>query len=244
MNHVMIPSFALERQTKGLNRELWGFVGAVSMLTVGVGVLILNLMIRAIIPDPPDVPDWLDMAGVLTVIIGFALMFGIGLFCFIQKLMTAYIFEEGQIVRGKIVSKGSISISDLTAQVASGAGMLAGMTGLAGSNTTVLAYDLGQMHSILSLIRANMAPGFADAFFGTELYRKKVYRNPRLLKHGKYTDTFLCDNNKKLRINRIYTGMAPMIPGQRGLSIAARVALRSLLVLLICLLLSFTVFFF
>ena len=244
MNHVKIPSFALERQTRGLNRELWGFVGVISLFTVGCGVKILFYMIRAIMPNPPVVPFWADLTETLTDIIVFSLMFGIGLICFLQKLMTAYVFEEGQIVRGRIVSKGHVSTGDLTAQAASAAGMLAGMTGSAGSDATVLAYDLGRMHSVLSMIHANMTPGFADAFWGTDLYRKKVYRNPRLLKRGKYTDTYLCEGNKKLRINRIYTGTTPAVPSHRGPSIAARVAGRSLLVLLLCFSLSLAGFFF
>ena len=68
------------------------------------------------------------------------------------------------------------------------------------------ANGIKNMFAILELISLNMQEGFAHQFFFTELYKRKEYCNPRLVKESKYFYTYLCEG-KKLKIRKIYTGM-------------------------------------
>lgn len=68
------------------------------------------------------------------------------------------------------------------------------------------ANGIKNMFAILELISLNMQKGFAHQFFFTELYKRKEYCNPRLVKESKYFYTYLCEG-KKLKIRKIYTGM-------------------------------------
>lgn len=48
---VLIPSFEVEKRTGALTVGTWGFVGIISMFTVGVGVFCSHLMLKDTIFD-------------------------------------------------------------------------------------------------------------------------------------------------------------------------------------------------
>ena len=70
------------------------------------------------------------------------------------------------------------------------------------------------LFGVLELIFFNMEDGFAQQFFFTELYKRKEYHNPQLIKETKHFYTYLC-GNKKLKIRKIYTSMDNDVQNER-----------------------------
>ena len=230
---VLIPSFKIERKTKALNRSLWGFVGLISMFTVGVGVICLHMMLCAILNIISTAISDNIILNILPAVL-FGLMFGVGLLSFFLKLMKAYVIEDDRIIVGKIRNKGAVKGSDLAFDAAV-LSYMADNIGDAGKVSAASA--VGNLSGVISLIAHNMQDGFAEAFFDTELYKKKDYYNPHLIKENKYFYIFKCDN-KKVKVPKILTGMERAGEGKKEASILKRVLVRSLLVFLVCLSIS------
>ena len=201
---VLIPSFTTEKKTKALYPGVWGFVGLVSMFTVGIGVFTTHLMFVAVLEIASTFISDNSVIIIPGVILLFGVLFGIGLFCFLSNLQTAYVIQPDKIIKGKITDKAvKIDGKSLGMQAASTAYMAANL----GNGSKVSgANAVKNMFGIVEMICLNMEQGFAQEFFFTEGYKRKEYHNPRLIKENKYFYTYLCDN-KKLKIRKIYTGM-------------------------------------
>ncbi len=227
---VLIPSFAVEKKTKALNAGVWGFVGVISMFTVSLAVFVPHLMFVSVLEITSTfASDNMLIAGLLPIMF-FATVFGIGLFVFLSSLQTAYVIQPDIIIKGRITNKAnrnnakSLAMQTvLTAYMAANVFDSAKVTG---------ANGIKNLFGILELISLNMKEGFAQQFFFSELYKRKEYHNPQLVKETKYYYTYLC-GSKKLKIRKVYTGMDHDVQRAKPASILKRVVVRSLLVIVI-----------
>lgn len=227
---VLIPNFAVEKRTKALNTGVWGFVGVISMFTVGVAVFASHLMLVSILEITSTFASDNMMIAGLCPIMAFAFIFGIGLFIFLSSLQTAYVIQPDKIIKGKITNKAyRNNAKSLAVQTALTAYMAANV--LNGSKVSG-ANGIKNLFGILELLSLNMEDGFAQQFFFTELYKRKEYHNPQLIKETKHFYTYLC-GNKKLKIRKVYTGMDNDVQNAKEVSILKRVVVRALLVIVI-----------
>lgn len=227
---VLIPNFAVEKKTKALNTGVWGFVGVISMFTVGFAVFVSHLMLVSILEITSTFASDNMMIAGLCPIMAFAFIFGIGLFIFLSSLQTAYVIQPDKIIKGKITNKAyRNNAKSLAVQTALTAYMAANV--LNGSKVSG-ANGIKNLFGILELISLNMEDGFAQQFFFTELYKRKEYHKPQLIKETKHFYTYLC-GNKKLKIRKVYTGMDNNVQNAKGVSILKRVIVRVLLVIVI-----------
>lgn len=227
---VLIPNFAVEKRTKALNIGVWGIVGVISMFTVGIVVFMSHMMLAFTLRIISTFAlDHMMIAGGYPVI-AFSLIFGIGLVISLSSLQTAYVIQPDKIIKGEITNQANRnSAKSLAVETALTAYMAANV--LNGSKATG-AKNIKNLFGILERISLNMEDGFAQQFFFTELYKRKEYYNPQLIKETKHFYIYLCDN-QKLKIRKIYTSMDKNVQNAKKVSILKRVVVRALLVIVI-----------
>lgn len=227
---VLIPNFAVEKRTKALNIGVWGFVGVISMFTVGVAVFVSHMMLVSVLEITSTFFSDNMVIAELCPIMAFAFIFGIGLFVFLSSLQTAYVIQPDKIIKGKITNKAyrntAESLAEQTALTAYMAINVLNGAKVSGAN------GIKNLFGIWERICLNMKDGFAQQFFFTELYNRKEYHNPRLIKETKYFYTYLC-GNKRLKIRKVYTGMDNDVQNVKEVSMLKRVVVRALLVIVI-----------
>ena len=107
MKEFYVPSFQIERKTKALNPYLWGFAALISMFVFVLLVLAPHLFLVSFLEIISTfLYDHMTLL-VPAIIMILALMFGIGLFQFLNTLLYAYTVEENRIVRGKITNQAA-----------------------------------------------------------------------------------------------------------------------------------------
>lgn len=232
---ILIPSFEVERRTQALSKSLWGFVGVISMFTVGVGVFVSHEMFVSVLNITSTfMSEHMILAG-LVPIVCFALIFGIGLYHFLNSLLHSYEISNEKIVKGRIMRLNKVGRLSVDLEPAFVAYMAANM----GNGSKVSnANGIKNMLSILELISYNMEQSFVDEFFHTDMYKKKEYSNPKLIKETKYYYIYSCDDKKRVKIHKIYTGMCGTDNGKRQPSMVRRIITKSVLVMLAFALLS------
>lgn len=232
---ILIPSFDVERRTQALSRSLWGFVGVISMFTFGLGVFVSHQMFVSILNITSTfMSDYMILAG-LVPIMCFALMFGIGLFNFLNPLLHSYEISGEKIVKGRIMRPAKVKRLSVTLEAAFTAYMA---TNIGVGSKVSNANGIKNLFSILELIAYNMERSFVDEFFYTDIYKKKEYLNPQLIKETKHYYIYACDNKKRVKIYKIYTGMACVENSKKHPSLLKRVITKSILVMLVFALLS------
>ncbi len=238
--NIFVPSFKFERKTGALNKSSWGFVGVISMFTIEMFVIVFHLILCYLFDVKSTfILDNLISVSIITVMI-FALIFGIGLYKFFILLLHSYKFENNKIIKGKITKSGAINNKDLIIDAV----MVEYMAeNIKDSNKVLTGNTAININRILSLIKLNMNQNFANQFFDSDVYKKKVFNNPKLLKETKYNLIYICDNNKKVVIPKLYEGMNVKLFSSKEKSILSRVILRSLIIFIICLILSLFDFF-
>lgn len=227
---ILIPSFEVERHTQSLNRSLWGFVAVISMFTVGVIVFISHLMFVSVLGLTETFLSEHTILGEMIPMVVFAIIFGIGVYDFLNHFLHSYIINDDRIVKGRIIDAGRVKGSDVALKAAISTYMLANIDDGAKVNG---ANGIGNLVAVLGLARRNMDQTFVDNFFHTDLYKKKEYLHPHLIKETKHYYLFSCDKNKKIRIDKMYTGMDASEKNHGRSSIVKRVIIRSLLVFLV-----------
>lgn len=228
--NIFVPSFKFEKKTRGFNRVLWGFVGLISMFIVGIFGFVFHEIIRYILNIISTF--FSDNSIVLwpIFILIFALIFAIGFYGFINSLLHSYKFENGKIIKGKILNADRVKGMDLTLDSLITAYMIEHMD----SPTNIMyANTLKNSFRIINLIQLNTDKKFVTKYFDTPLYKKKEYINPKLLKETKYSLIYICDNSKKLKILKIYDGMNINRMFNKPRSLISRILIRSLIVFLI-----------
>ncbi len=224
---VLIPDLAVEKKTKALNTGVWGFVGVISMFTVGVGVYASHLMLVSVLEITSTFGSDNILIAELCPILAFAFLFGIGLSVFLSALQTAYVIQPDQIIKGKITNRANWGNAKLLAVQAALTEYMA--ANISNSSKVSAANGVENLFGILELIFLNMDEGFAQQFFFTELYKRKEYHNPQLIKETKHFYTYRC-GSKKLKIRKVYTGMDNAVQNQKEASVLKRVVVRALLV--------------
>lgn len=226
---TLIPSFDVERRTQALSRSLWGFVGVISMFTVGVGVFVSHQMFVSILNITSTfMSDHMILAG-LVPIMCFALMFGIGLYDFLNPLLHSYEISSEKIVKGRIIQLNKVKRLNVDLETA----FIAYMAVNIGDGSKVShANGIKNLLSILELIAYNMKQSFVDEFFHTDIYKKKEYSNPKLVKETKHYYIYACDNKKRVKIYKIYTGMVGTDNSKKHPSIVCRIITKSILLML------------
>ena len=227
---VVVPSFQVERYTQGLNSCLWGFIGLISMFSVGVGVVVSHMMFVSIFNVISTFMSDNSVVVLPALVVAFAIVFGVGLYHFFNNMTFAYRFDNDKIVRGQLIRPEKIKGSSLALEGLLTAYMAANI-GDSGKFTS--ANSLKGVHRMIELIVQNMDQNFANMFFDTDLYKKKAFLNPRLIKETKRSYIYQCDNKKRLKILKIYTGMATPKEGVKEKAIWKRVLSRSIFVFLV-----------
>ncbi len=229
-NNIFYPSFKFERKTKALNISVWGFVGLISMFSTFLFVIVPYLFLS----DFFDIVSAfiLDNLGIVmvTYIIIFALIFGIGLYKFLITPLYSYKFEDNKIIKGRIINSEKIKGKDLAFDAIMTTYMAENIT----NSTSVMAGNAAiNMNTIDNLTKLNTNQEFVNKFFDTDIYKKKIYNNPKLIKETKYSLIYICDGNKKLVIPKLYEGMNITKNNGSESSLLSRVLVRSLIVLCI-----------
>lgn len=233
-NKISIPSFEVERCTQALNKTLYGFVGLISMFTVGGVVFVSHLMFADVFNITSTFMS--DHMSLMTsLIMFFAVIFGIGLFNFWHLLLHSYEISSEKIVKGRIMNFDHVISRNLALKTSLTIYMVAN---IGNASKVRNANTLKNISGIIKLISYNMKQSFVDEFFHTDIYKKKEYLNPQLIKETKHYYVYRCDNQKKVKIHKIYTGMLAVDNSKKHPSMIKRVITRSLLVMLTFALLS------
>lgn len=219
---IFYPSFKFEKKTKAFNKYIGFFVSLISMFIVVIGIGMLYAFMSSFLNLADD--THLIVYIFLPVIIFIALSYQ-G-YQFLQSLLYTYQFKEDKIIKGKIQDVDKITETDLAIDAAATAGMIANI----GNSSAFLASHLtSRLNRIIRLIKLNSNPEFVEKYFDTELYKKKEYINPKLMKETKYSLIYNCDNKNKLLIPKIYEGICHS-PNSKESSFIGRIIKKSVLV--------------
>ena len=233
-SNIFFPSFKIERKTKAFNKYIWWFVALISMFSVSLVLLcmfhtflcwFLNI-VSSFIHDNFIFVTFIPV--ILYILLSYQFL------KFLSSLMTSYKFEDGQITKGIIQKSNKIKGTDLIIDTALVTNMLKNVSN---SSNVVASNTALNMNKIITLIRLNTKKEFVQKYFDTELYKKEVYKNPKLIKENKYSLIYTCDNKKKLVIPKIYDGICD-VDNEKETSFLFRIAIRSVIVFVIALFIS------
>lgn len=240
-NRIYIPSFEFERKTKALNKMIWGFVAMISAFTVTVPVGAMHLAFSSINSDMYGFVTVMLHSQIVSIllmsmpIVAF-LALAYQMYQFIACLSCSYVFTGNQIIKGQIIDANDVSGGELVSEALTVSYMAANI----GNHNRVAAASAARgVSKTIKLIRLNTNPEFVYKFFYTDLYVRKVYTNPKLIKETKYSLVYSCDNKRKLVIPKIYPGMCRE-PEDKPSSLKGRIIKRSLIVFVSCVLISIT----
>lgn len=233
-SNIFFPSFKIERKTKAFNKYIWWFVALISMFSVSLVLLcmfhtflcwFLNI-VSSFIHDNFIFVTFIPV--ILYILLSYQFL------KFLSSLMTSYKFEDDQIIKGKIQKSNKIKGTDLIIDTILVTNMLKNVSN---SSKVVASNTASNMNNILNLIRLNTKKEFVQKYFDTELYKKEVYKNPKLIKENKYSLIYTCNNKKKLVIPKIYDGICD-VDNEKETSFLFRIAIRSVIVFVIALFIS------
>ena len=233
-SNIFFPSFKIERKTKAFNKYIWWFVALISMFSVSLVLLcmfhtflcwFLNI-VSSFIHDNFIFVTFIPV--ILYILLSYQFL------KFLSSLMTSYKFEDDQITKGIIQKSNKVKGTDLIIDTALVTNMLKNVSN---SSSVVASNTALNMNKIITLIRLNTKKEFVQKYFDTELYKKEVYKNPKLIKENKYSLIYTCDNKKKLVIPKIYDGICD-VDNEKETSFLFRIAIRSVIVFVIALFIS------
>lgn len=232
MKKFYVPSFQIERKTKAMNPYLWGFAALISMFVFVLLVLAPHLFLVSFLEIVSTfLYDHMTLI-VPAIIMIFALMFGIGLFQFLNALLYAYTIDENRIVRGKITNQAAdmnVALDVLAVKYM--------IKHLDEPQKVNAAQTASNMFRIIRRIQYNMNEAFVREYFDTDVYQSKVYENPQLIKETKYKFVYQC-GKKKISIPKIYEGMDISNRVQKESSIMKRIISRTVFIGIICMICS------
>lgn len=230
---IFYPSFKLEKKTKAFNKYIGAFVALISMFTVGVGIIVFHVfMCYYLNLISTFIQDNLIIFMLLPVIIFIALSYKLAQW--LSSLMSSYKFEDGKITKGIIQRANKVKGIDLAIDTA----LLANMINNIGDSSSVVASNaISNLNNILNLIALNSEAKFVEQYFDTDLYKKNVYENPKLVKETKYSLIYTCDNKRKLVIPKIYEGICD-VESKKESSFIGRILKKSVLVFVIALIIA------
>lgn len=233
---VLIPSFEVEKRTGALTVGVWGFVGLISMFTAGIGVFCFHLMLKDGILNITStfISDYGEIIAP-SVMLFFAAVAIAGALIFLSSLMTAYVILPDKIIKGRITDKADcVDAESLKVQAAVTGYMI---ENISDASKVSGANGIGNLYLVWRRIAFNMKEGNAQQFFFTDLYKRKEYCSPQLIRENKHFCIYRC-GNKRLKIRKLYTDMDKDVKNAKGVSILKRTAVRALLVFAVCFALS------
>lgn len=231
---IFYPSFKFEKKTKAFNKYIWWFVSLISLFTIDVLVFAcfhsfmcyFLKLVSTFIQD--NFIIFISLPGIMYAGLSYQfLQWSIG-------LMTSYKFEDGKIIKGKIQEADKVKGLDLAIDAATLTNMIKNIDN---SSSVVASNAVSNLNNIFNLISLNTNPEFVEKYFDTELYKKKVYENPKLVRKTKYSLIYECDNNKKLVIPKIYEGICNT-ENQKESSFIGRILKKSAIVFIIALIIA------
>lgn len=227
--NIFYPSFKFEKKTKAFNKYIWFFVSVLSAFSVGLLVFtIFHAIICSILNIVSSfIVDNIGNIGFLPVIM--CIVLGYQFVQILLILMTSYKFEDGKIIKGMIKNVDKVKGIDLAIDAA--------LLTIDNSSSVVASNAASNLGELARLIGLNTNPEFVQKYFDTELYKKKVYENPQLVKTTKYSLIYTCDNKKKLVIPKIYEGICD-VESNKESSFIGRILKRSVIVFFIALIIS------
>lgn len=227
--NIFYPSFKFEKKTKAFNKYIWFFVSVLSAFSVGLLVFtIFHAIICSILNIVSSfIVDNIGNIGFLPVIM--CIVLGYQFVQLVLILMTSYKFEDGKIIKGMIKNVDKVKGIDLAIDAA--------LLTIDNSSSVVASNAASNLGELARLIGLNTNPEFVQKYFDTELYKKKVYENPQLVKTTKYSLIYTCDNKKKLVIPKIYEGICD-VESNKESSFIGRILKRSVIVFFIALIIS------
>lgn len=231
---IFYPSFKFERRTKAFNKYIWWFVSLISMFTVSL--LVFTMFHTFMCWFLNLVSTFIQDNFTFIVFIPIIMYSGLS-YQFLQwlrGLMTSYKFEDGKIIKGKIQKADKVKGLNLAIDAVALTNMIKNINN---SSSVVASNAVSNLNNIFNLISLNTKPEFVEQYFDTELYKKKVYENPKLVRTTKYSLIYVCDNNKKLVIPKIYEGMCDT-ESQKESSFIGRILKRSAIVFIIALIIA------
>ncbi len=226
---IFCPSFEVERKTKALNKYVSPFVAVISMFTVGCGILAFYTFMTSFLG--------LVTYNFFVYIFVPVAMFVILVYKMIQMelaLRDSYKFEDGKIIRGRIQLIRNTSDLD---NIIDSALVIDALKNIGDYNVVSRNFSIINIKIIINSIKLNMDKEFTEKFFDTELYDKKEYNNPKLIGENQKSLIYMCDNNEKLVIPKIYNGMCD-IKGGNEISFGARVIVGAIIVFIIAFVIS------
>jgi len=179
-----------------------------------------------------EIVDWSNwFFAILLVPAGMFIAFSYQMVIFSMPLLTSYQFQNGCLVKGRIKDNPEFedawAVSQSTLVFSAARALLKGNQKKS-FNMITLAGTL----KIIKRIICNLDPEFVKRYFDSDVYKKTVYRNVRLVSKGKNSLIFASDEKKKIVVPRIYTGMYESEQPE-GPSIIRRIIRRSVLVFIL-----------
>lgn len=231
---IFYPSFKFEKKTKAFNKYIWWFVSLISMFTVSILVFAFfhTFMCYFLELVSTFIQDNLIFIILLPIIMYIGLSYQFLLW--LMSLMTSYKFEDGKIIKGKIQKADKVKGLNLAIDAVALTNMI---KNISNSSSVVASNAVSNLNNIFNLISLNTKPEFVEHYFDTELYKKKVYENPKLVRTTKYSLIYECDNNKKLVIPKIYEGICDT-ENQKESSFIGRIFKKSAIVFIIVLIIA------
>lgn len=223
-NKIFIPSLEEEKKTKAFNKWGWSFASLISFFTVWF----LWFMIYSISDDfviESFISNNLLLVFLILILIFLVIaLFGRGFF---NCLKTSYKIDGNKIIKGII--KREAKANDLNL-INSAIATKYTINSIKNSNNFAYAASAfnNSVHA-LKLISLNMKRDFVEQYFDTDVYKKKIYTNPRVIRETKYFVIYLCDNNKKLKVPKAYPNMNYQTNNEKESSFVSRVLIRILI---------------
>lgn len=233
-NNILVISLKLESKTKALSKTLWGPACLISIFSLGI-VYGLHFLLCSLLDVVSTI--MIDNTIILVcLLLLFIVISIIKITKLLDALMSSYKFENNHIIKGKITNTNDVIGESLVLDTIVTAYM---SSNIDNSNKVHNANTIRRIYELIKLIELNTNRKFVEEYFDTELYKKKIYNNPKLYKETKYTLIYTCDNNKKLIIPKIYEGMNITQNNQKESPIIGRILIRVWMIFLILLGLSF-----
>ena len=225
---IFIPSFKVEEKTHSFNKYIWSFVTLISIFTLLLGTLMFTLCAEYVFGIISTFTSE-HMIIIMLIPVAIFIVLSYQLVLFINDLSTSYKFENDKIIKGRIQNKGAARSNNIWLETVV---TIDKATNLLNSNRVNADKVILRLNSIFAMIENNMNMLFVKNYFETDIYKKKVYSNPKLIKETKYSLIYLCENNKKLVIPKIYDKLCEEGRNKKS-SFISRIIKRAIVVFLI-----------
>jgi hypothetical protein len=201
-NKIFVPSFEVEKKTKAFNKYIWFFVFLLLLFPISV---FLGAFFYAFMTSFLEIVDYQNSLLCIVIIpCGLFVFTAYQLYLFLQALLTSYKIENSNLVKGKIINKDKVDLSDIAIDSVFVAD---GIKNIGNVSRSMHNSSAANMYKIIRLIECNLNSDFVNQYFDTPLYKKVEYKNAKLINETKYSLIYTSENKKKIVVPKIYDGM-------------------------------------